>query len=452
MEKLKMRFEKSGLLVFLTMALCLIFGVADGGAMCADVINPDGGGAVRIGEGELGTATHAREDSENLLLDTIDKTILKIRPYDVELDQISRFAGQTENINNQIHRHYTVDVEPQTTTVKTAFTASAVQAALVTDQPDIFGIGDTIFVDMPGYLEDGTTVDLLSKLELNVLDKDASNNPIVIGVNGTGSKGDGIPAIAAGVKLITAGVAGGETQMQTDYYDAVPTDWSQYLQKHMTQFGMSEIFRRADKEVEWNMTDKEEQAIFQMRRKANATHWFGNKRVKRLKNKHMQRAEDVYYSQGIWKQAGKEFSFGGIAVDVKSIVSLMKAAFTGDKSGDTKTIICGSDVVEALEQVDYTRNVNVGEKLPAYGMYASSIISKFGTLQIVHALSFADLGLSRAAYVLDVNLLKKVTMGWRAEKLDLRKSGIADADATVLMEICALVLKNPKAHMRVFLD
>jgi hypothetical protein len=452
MEKLRMRFEKSGLLIFLIMVSCLLFGVADGGAMCADAISPDGGGAVHIGEGELGTATQTREDSERLLLDTIDKKILKIRPYDVELDQISRFAGQTENVNNQIHRHYTVDVEPQTTTVKTAFTASATQAALITNQPDIFGIGDTVFVDQPGYLEDGTTVDLLSKLELNVLDKDASNNPIVIGVNGTGSKGDGIPAIAVGVKLITAGVAGGETQMQTDYYDAVPTDWSQYLQKHMTQFGMSEIFRRADKEVEWNMTDKEEQAIFQMRRKANATHWFGNKRVKRLKNKHMQRAEDVYYSQGIWKQAGKEFSFGGIGVDVKSIVSLMKAAFTGDKSGDTKTFICGSDVVEALEQVDYTRNVNVGEKLPAYGMYASSIISKFGTLQIIHALSFADLGLSRAAYVLDVNLLKKVTMGWRAEKLDLRKSGIADADATVLMEICALVLKNPKAHMRVFLD
>lgn len=452
MEKWKIRFEKSGLFMIVIMIICSVFGVADGSAMSADAIAPDGGGVVHVGEDALGTATQTREDAENLLLDTIDKQILKIRPYDVEIDQISRHAGQTETVNNMIHRHYTVDVEPLTTSVKTEFAESSTQGPLVTEQPDIFGIGDTIFVDMPGYEEDGVTVDLLSKLELNVLDKDASNNPIVIGVNGTGSKGDGIPLIAAGTKIITGGVAGGETQMQTDYYDATPTDWAQYLQKHMTQFGISEILRRADKEVEWNLTDKEEQALFQMRRKMNTTHWFGNKRVKKVKNKHMQRTEDVYYTQGIWKQAGKEFSFGGNPVDVKSIVSLMKAAFTGDKSGDVKTIICGSDVVEALEQVDYTRNVNVGEKLPAYGMYASSIISKFGTLQIIHALSFADLGLSRAAYVLDVNLLKKITMGWRAERLDLRKSGIADADVTVLMEICALVLKNPKAHMRVFLD
>jgi hypothetical protein len=59
--------------------------------------------------------------------------------------------------------------------------------------------------------------------------------------------------------------------------------------------------------------------------------------------------------------------------------------------------------------------------------------------------------MSDKAFILDPDFLRKWTMGWRTQQFDLRKSAQSDADGRMLMEICGLVLKNPKAHSRVSL-
>jgi len=219
----------------------------------------------------------------------------------------------------------------------------------------------------------------------------------------------------------------------------------------MAQVEMSTLFQRADKEVGWSFTDQEEEAIFDMKRVQNATYWLGVKRRIKVKNAHSKKAEDVYFTRGVWTQAGKDFSFGGVPVDVKNMVSLMKHAFTGNNSGKKKLMICGSDVIEALEQVEYNRIIREGTKKQAYGIEVSEIISKFGTLLIVHDQSLDDIGMAKKAFILDADFLRKWTMGWRVNEFDFRGSGQSDADGRMLMEICGLVLKNPNAHSRVSL-
>ena len=52
----------------------------------------------------------------------------------------------------------------------------------------------------------------------------------------------------------------------------------------------------------------------------------------------------------------------------------MKHAFTGNASGKTKLIICGSDLLEKLEQVEYQKIIYVGKKKQAYGIEFNEII------------------------------------------------------------------------------
>jgi hypothetical protein len=450
-EKL-LKFKDSGVFLFIILLLCSVFGVCDGSAMTADVVNPAGGGAVIADQ--TTTVTETRVNSPNLLLDTIDEKVTKIRSYDVVLDTVSRHVSDTKNSNNQVVRHYAIDVIDLSANLSVDVSAGGQQAALSTSNNGIFACEQTIIVKgVNGYMEDGVTIDTENNLMLYVVGKDSANQPLVVAVNGTGS-GDikNIPAIPSGTKLIRAGRAGSELQIQTDAYSGVPTDWDQYLQKFMAQVEVSTLFQRADKEVDWDFTDEEEEAIFDMKRVQNTTYWLGIKRRIKIKNAHNKKAEDVYFTKGLWNQAGKEFSFGGAIIDIPGMVSLMKHSFTGNNSGKKKLFICGSDVIEALENVEYNRIIREGTKMQAYGIEVSQIISKFGTLLVVHDQSLDDIGMSDKGFILDANFLRKWTMGWRVNEFDFRKSGDADADARMLMEICGLVLKNPNAHSRVSLN
>jgi len=451
MKEKFLKLKDSGLFLFGIMLLCSIFGVCDGSAMVADVVNPPGGGAVDVNN--TTTVTETRENSPHLLLDTIDEKVMKIRPYDVVLDSISRNISDSKTSNNQVVRHYAIDVIDLTATLTSAVGGGVQQAALATSNNGIFACEQTIIVkDVKGYKEDGTTIDNDNDLMLYVVGKDNANQPLVVAVNGQGTSDiKNIPAIPADTKLIRAGRAGSELQIQTDAYSGVPTDWDQFLQKFMAQVEMSTLFERADKEVDWSFTDAEEEAIFDMKRVQNVSYWLGIKRRIKVKNAHNKKAEDVYFTRGVWTQAGKEFSFGGVPVDVKNMVTLMKHAFTGNNSGKRKLIICGSDVIEALEQVEYNRIIREGTKMQAYGIEASQILSKFGTLLVVHDQSLDDIGMMDKAFILDADFLRKWTTGWRVNEFDFRKSGDSDADGRMLMEICGLVLKNPNAHSRVSL-
>jgi hypothetical protein len=447
------KLNGSGLFTFLLLMLCSLFGVVDGSVLAAAAIMPPDGGA--IDTAATVTAGETRVNSPNLQLDTLDEKVAKVRPYDVIVDTIARNIPDIKTSDSQIVRHYAIDVIDLTATLTTAITyaAGTKQAALVTSNDAIFASEQTIFcMGVSGYLPDGATVDPQRNLMLYVVGKDAAGHPLVTAVNGRGSDGRDIPSVAVSTVLLRGGRAGAETQIQTDAYSGVPTDFPQYLQKFMAQIEMSDIFERIEKEVDWNFNDLEEEAVFDMKRTQDSTFLLGVRRRLTVKNAHTSKAEDVYFTEGIWTQAGKDFSFGGVNPTAQTIVTLMKTAFTGNASGKRKLFIVGSDLLEAIEKIDYNRVVYVGAKQQAFGLEFSTIISKFGTLLSVHCPSLDEKNMGGKGLILDPDFLRKWTMGWRVNDFDFRKSGQADADGRGLMEICGLVLKNPKAHTRVSLS
>ena len=93
-----------------------------------------------------------------------------------------------------------------------------------------------------------------------------------------------------------------------------------------------------------------------------------------------------------------------------------------------------------------------GAKAQAHGLEYNSIVSKFGTLLIVHDQSLDRATRANTGFILDPDMARKWTMGWKTQVFDFKKSGDKDAEGRMLMEICGLVLKNPKAHSTVYLD
>jgi len=447
-EKL-LKFKESGLFLMIVMLLCSFLGVVDAGAMTADIVNPEGGGAVRTNsETSLG---QAKTDSPNLTLDDIDKMVTKIRPVLNPLDTILRYCD-TITVNNPVYRHYAIDVIDGSSKLKTAYAGGGSQTPIEAENNDIFSPDETIIVEgIPGYEEDGTTATPEEPLMLYIVGKDTNDNPIVRPVNG--QAGDLIPAIPAGTVLLRMGKAGSESQISTSPYSGVPTDWNQFCQKFMAETRETEMFKRADKEVDWTFTDQAEEAIYDMKTLMNRTFWRGVKRKKTWKNHKTDKAEDIYFTKGVWTQAWKEFDFAGIAPDNTNIPSFMRMALTGNASTKQKIFIAGSGVIEAFEKADYlTRNVNEGDAKQGYGLEFSEIRSKFGRLLVVHDESFDQMGFADQGFVLDPNYLRKGTYGIRQNDFDLRKAGIADMDARSIIEQCFAVLKNPKSHTRVYLN
>lgn len=454
MKKIFLKLNESGLMLMFIMLLCAAFGVGGAEIMTAETVLPAGGGAVVVDQ--TTTVTETRENSENLILDTIDEKVIKVRPYDAVLDTIARHIKDVKHSNNQVVRHYAIDVLDVQGKIATAYTANAeTQAAINTNVNDTIANDQTLLVaGVPGYLADGTTVDTENDLMLYVVGKDSSSKPIVVPINGakSGTTMQTIPDIPLNTEILRMGRAGSELQIQSDAYSGVPTDTEQYLQKFMIQVEESTLMAMADKEVDWDFNDQEEEAVFEMRQTQNNSLWFGVKGKRKLKNSRADKAEDVYFTQGIWTQAKGEFDFEGSTVTSTNLVSLMKHAFTGNSASKTKLLICGSDMLEELEQVEYDKTIQVGGKAKAHGLEYNSIVSKFGTLLIVHDQSLDRAYKSKCGFILDPDFMRKFTMGWTTHVFDFKKAGSKDAQGRSLVEICGLVLKNPAAHTRVYLD
>ena len=438
--------ENSTLLLIVVMLVCTLFGVH--GAMTADTV------AVEPLPNTL-SVTAARDDSPSLILDVIDQEVCKIRPFNVVLDTIGRQVKSEKSSTGQVIRHYAIDALAISTTMNSTYTGtSATSAALdCVDNTIIANDQTLICMGVPGYLPGTSTQDTMNDLVLYVTGQNAAGQAIVCALNGSGSSSDIIPTIPIGTVIMRAGRALSETQMQTDAYSGVPVDFSQYLQKFGAQIEESTMMKLVNKEVDWKFSDLEEEAVYDMRRTQNISFWKGVLRKKRIANSRSKKAEDIYFTMGIWAQAGTEIPLGATTTTLtaQDLVKLMKHSFTGNESGNTKLFIYGSDLLEAVENVEYTRNITVGAKQQAYGLEFSSIISKFGTLLGIHDKTLDDMGMADKGFVLDADFLRKWSMGWEVKDLDFKSSGERDVDGRSLIETCGLVLKNPNAHSRVAL-
>jgi len=453
-----MRNHKKLVLFVITMILIAILssclGGADGGAtMAVGMLITGAEGGKHVVDGPL-TTDLSREGSPDLLLNEIDQQIVKIRPMSTPIDQISRYAG-SKHTGSMTVDYYSVDTKLTTCSLSQDVSASAPSAGdetpiivIQTSNNDMFDPTDTILVqETPGYDISGVEQSE-QDLMLYVLDRD-DNGVKVMAVNGPTVNGvaNCFPAIYSGAHLVRMGRAASELDVQSPQFEALPKKSRNLCQIFKMQVEQSTLQRLANKEVGWTMSDQEEAAVYDMRMGMEKSFLFGVARQiwDPIKKEH------IHFTGGIWSQAGKDFFLeSSTELDTADVIDLMRKAFTGNAGSKRKILIGGSGLISMISKLDYTRVISAGQHVSKWGIDFTELRSKFGCLYLLLSEVFDEVGMSDCGIVIDPEYIQKYThIPFSTEQLNLKKSGVRNVDALVMTEASCLVLRYPKAHMRV---
>jgi hypothetical protein len=453
-----MRSHKKLILFVFIMILIAILascvGVADSGASLAvGMLIAGVEDGKHVVDGPL-TTDLTREGSPDLLLNEIDQQIVKIRPMSTPIDQISRYAG-SKHSGSMIVDFYSVDTKPTSTTLSDDVPATASGSVdetplvvITTDNNDIFDPTDTILVqNTPGYEADGLQ-ESAQDLMLYVVSRDA-NGVTVVAVNGPtiGGVPNCMPRLSIRATLVRMGRAASELDVQSPQFEALPKKSRNLCQIFKMQVEQSTLQRLANKEAGWTMSDQEEAAVYDMRLGMEKSFLFG---VARQMWDNIKK-EYVYFTGGIWNQAGKDFYLeSSTDINQSRMVDLMHDAFTGNAGSKRKILIGGSGLISGISKLDYTRVITAGQHVSKWGIDFTELRSKFGCLYVLLSEVFDEVGMENCGIIIDPEYIQKYThIPFSTEQLNLKKSGVRNVDALVMTEASCLVLRYPKAHMRI---
>ncbi|MBQ9466195.1 MAG: DUF5309 family protein [Muribaculaceae bacterium] len=413
----------------------------------SNIINGTDGGR-HVVDGPLTTELTA-EASPSLLLNEIDRQIVKIRPMATPIDQISRYAG-SKHAGSMVVNYYSVDTKPTSTTLTAAHDPSQDEtdagsgvsiATLTVESSEIFDASDTILVQ--GVSGTAGTGDLV----LYVVSRTSSGGLRVMATNGVTIDGvtNRVPEIDEGTTLIRMGRAATELDVMSPQFEALPKRMENYCQIFKMQVEQSTLQRLSNKEVEWTMSDQEEAAIYDMRLGMEKSFLFGAKG--RLWNP--DKKEHVLLTGGIWQQAGKTFNYNG-SLTADGVIELMRQAFTGNAGSKRKILIGGSRLISQISKLDVTRVVTARESVSRWGIDFTELHSKFGTLYVLLSEVFDECGMHDDGIIIDPEYMQKYShIPFSAEALNLKASGMRNTDALVMSEASCIVLRYPNAHVRI---
>ena len=197
------------------------------------------------------------------------------------------------------------------------------------------------------------------------------------------------------------------------------------------------------------MSDQEEAAIYDMRLGMEKNFLFGVKQ----KLYDYRKKESVLLTGGIWHQAGKTFTYSDDTFSQDTVIDMMREAFTGNAGSKRKVLIGGSGLIGRLNKLNYTKVINAGESVAKWGIDFSEMSSKFGKLYVLLSEVFDECGKADNGIIIDPEYMQKYShLPFGTEALNLKSAGVRNTDALVLTEASCLVLRYPKAHVRIVME
>ncbi|MCM1504054.1 MAG: DUF5309 domain-containing protein [Muribaculum sp.] len=391
-------------------------------------------GSVHVLGGPLTTAI-TNQEMPGLLLSDVDSRLVKVRPMATPIDQISRLAP-SKKCDSMVVEYYTADSQPESTQVTSpiATVDNTDTQQVEVAELGIFSVSDTVMAigvesaedDVPAifYVED-----INPKLRLRALNCDG-----------------GFPEIERGTQLIRMGRAAAELDVQTAQAQVLPKKSQNFCQIFKVQVEHSVLQRLSAKEVGLTLSDQEEIALMDMRLGMEKNFLFG---AKCRFDKGLGYGE-VFCTQGIWSQAGMEYTYPKSGFTESGLIELMRQSFTGNAGSSRKILVGGSGLIKSLSELPFTKQLGATQTTTRWGIDFREIHTNFGKLFVVLSEVFDVCGHPDDGMVLDPEYIQKyVHMPFSATPLDLRASGQRNCDAVVLTEASCLVLRYPKAHVRI---
>lgn len=415
--------------------------------MKTQIVNGLNGGQHAVG-GPLTTAVTDQVAGE-LLTNSIDSRIVRVRPAATPVDQLSRCIG-SRRCGSMTVDYYTVDTRvSECKCAKMPATSDLNQdegdlplLEVSIDRGNVFAPSDTVL--FPEVLAGSAKQPLVGYVQ-SIDNRRLS----VVCLNASSTAGEDPTLQGRGTEahVVRMGRAASELDVQTEQFEALPMKRSNNCQIFKMQVEQSLLQRLSDKEVDWNFTDQEEAAIIDMRLGMEKNFLFGAC----AKFIHPEKNEYVYMTGGIWNQAGSEVSLSVTTTPKESdLINLCARVFTNNNGSKKKILIGGTKLISALNNIQFCRSISGDGSLTKWGIRFREIVSNFGTLYVMHSDVFDQCHHESDGMVIDPDYITKYThIPFSKEHIDLRKSGNRNSDAIVLTEASCVVLRHPQTHFRV---
>jgi len=466
-------FKNFSLMGFLMFMMCLVLGVGDvSGAVCADAsaLTPSGSGVAGQSDvnnvqttnevsasnpnttGGMTTAeirANANANIASLIHDPVDQKIVQIRPYANPIDTLLRYAN-AETINNLEFGYYSIGTRPcsdkttaaaDVTTGKSA-TKTSVYATVKVSDASLFDVTDTINV----------IADSGAKLQLYVYKKDTTNGLYVTCSEDQLVQDGGyweVPAFggtgASAATLYIMGRAGAEKDVTTPPLGFLPEKKIGYCQIFMAQIEQNTYEKMADKEVKFDLSEVEENALFEYRSRMEGTWLLG----RQSKIYDPEKRTYIYQTGGLLNSITKHHTiYAGAADGNAEIVDLAKKVFKGNNGSKIRFAICGSDAMARLSKLQgIERKQDAVQTEVVYGITWSKMVTNFGQINMVLHEQLDQYGLSDTMIIVDPEFLKmKRVKGFERNQVDGREHLITNGDIVVFSETVGLAVYNPDVH------
>ena len=400
-----------------------------------------------------GVASHeaVRVASADLDVNHVSKKVAEMKPAKTPLDTIMRNVKTTMKINSFITEFYSVDSREFADAVTTLYTKGGdgvTSYALVVDNVGMWSVDDTaVFRDITGAQDDDDLVCL-------VIDKSTSGNTITIqpmnGDTGAGSMAGSLvlPTIAASTVIIRMGKAMNEMDAQAVPYAIVPEKGDNYCQIFMAQVEEGVFQAQHKKEVQWGFNEYSAQNIYDMKGSMEYSFKFGYQtRITQLTD-----SDERYLTGGVTREITEtlEYGTGGSdrTINESDFVTWTKNIFTGNSGSDMRVLLMGDGLVSYISQIDtVSKQIAADKTLVKWGIKFNVIETNFGTLLCKHDPSLDIANWGDKGIVLDLNYVEKhVFTPMEIRELDLKTPGIRNANASIMRETSAMVIKYPDVH------
>lgn len=481
---MKKFLKNFNLLGFLMLGLCAVLGVGDisgaiitaegaavdittGGAPTPSPAN-DGGTAIKTAEkGDALSTWDYRHWSPNLIKDPVERQVIQIRPYANVLDTILSYIG-SDKINNLEFKYWQIAARDLKYTVGKFDQVECANKDRVTGYLYLVGenqVSPTDNILIEGNGDGNELVLYVIKVE-NTTEtiNSVANTPVqkctvttdagqVIAGTTDSSKWQ-IPAISYGTEAYLLGRSAGELDTTSPAIEYLPTERTGYAQIFKTEITMSNYAKMADKDVKWDLSEVEEEALFDYRRTKEKSFLFGrmSKVYDDVKRK------EIYRTGGIFREVLR--AQNGVAYAVYAgqttqkaandvITDMMKAIFVGNNGAKERFVLAGSEAVARLTKMMGVaqKNQDALQTEIIMGITWSKIVSPFGTLNLVSHPIFDETPYASYALVIDPQFLKKKeVLALDRQQVDGKEHLIVNGDIVIFSETSGVAVYNPKAH------
>lgn len=377
------------------------------------------------------------ELSPELLEETLSNEIVKIRPTNTPLDTIIR-SGKSKPATGWVYSWYSADVRPVSTTA-TTYEKSGNSASLVVGDATLFAESDTVRL-VYDTAEDTAEVFYVSSVDYagKKLNLEYANE----------ENAAAAPSLTLKNAVVyRLGRAAIEGEVQTINYSAYPTKESNTCQIFKYQVAQSTLDKIHKKEINWTLSDVEEQAMYEYKLAQEASFLFG----KRAKYFNLQKQMPVHTTGGLVNYITKEFTFDP-SIGASQFIDLAEQVFQGNVGNRKRVMFMGSGFNAAISKIDLgDKQIMAKDTEVVWGLEFNTIRTNFGTLMAYQHDLFDLYGYKYKAIILDVDNIDKYV--WRTEMLtlDTKTSGSFDGDVKVFTEVCGVALRYPDTHCIVHL-